>query len=144
MTETSLLFHHEKKYCLIAWVVMPNHLHFLATPLANVELREIAHSIKSYTAHEANKMLNRDGQFWQHEPFDRYIRNQKHFANVIEYIENNPVKAGLCDKPENWRFSSAFHKKVTDWNAATRAQASRLPAAREAIPQRRVEEEAFR
>ncbi len=111
MTQKSLLFHHEKKYHLIAWVIMPNHIHFLATPLENVELREIAHSIKSYTAHEANKILNRKGQFWQHEPFDRYIRNRKHFVNVVEYIENNPVKAGFCEKPENWKFSSTFYKK---------------------------------
>ena len=110
MTENSLRFHHDKKYRLIAWVIMPNHLHFLATPLAKVELSDIAHSIKSYTAHEANKILNRKGQFWQHEPFDRYIRNQKHFANVIKYIENNPVNAGLCETAEAWRFSSAFHK----------------------------------
>ena len=89
---------------------MPNHIHFLATPLENIELSEIAHSIKSYTAHEANKLLNRNGQFWQHEPFDRYIRNRKHFVNVIEYIENNPVKARLCEKPKDWRFSSAFYK----------------------------------
>ena len=110
MTESSLLFHHNKKYRLTAWVIMPNHIHFLATPLENIELREIAHSIKSYTAHEANKLLNRRGQFWQHEPFDRYIRNRKHFVNVIAYIEKNPVKAGLCERPEDWRFSSAFHK----------------------------------
>lgn len=89
---------------------MPNHIRFLATPFENVELREIAHSIKSYTAHEANKLLNCQGQFWQHEPFDRYIRNRKHFANVIRYIENNPVKAGLWEKPEDWKFSSAFYK----------------------------------
>lgn len=111
MTENSLLFHHEKKYTLTAWVVMPNHLHFLATPLAEVALCEIAHSIKSYTAHKANKLLNRNGQFWQHEPFDRYIRNQKHYASVVAYIENNPVKAGLCEKSEEWRFSSAYHRK---------------------------------
>jgi len=110
LTEDSLLFHHTKKYNLTAWVIMPNHIHFLATPLSNTELREIAHSIKSYTAHEANKLLNRSGQFWQHEPFDRYIRNRKHFVSVIRYIENNPVKAGLCAKPQDWRFSSAFHK----------------------------------
>ena len=110
MTENSLLFHHDKKYRLTAWVIMPNHIHFLATPLENIELREIAHSIKSYTAHEANKLLGRHGQFWQHEPFDRYVRNRKHFVNVIQYIENNPVKAGLCEKPEDWRFSSAFYK----------------------------------
>ena len=111
MTQDSLLFHHEKKYLLTAWVIMPNHIHFLATPFENAEIREIAHSIKSYTAHEANKLLNRKGQFWQHEPFDRYIRNRKHFVNVIKYIENNLVKAGLCKKPEDWRFSSGFHKK---------------------------------
>jgi hypothetical protein len=70
LVENSLLFHHGKKYCLSAWVIMPNHLHFLATPFADIELRQIAHSIKSYTAHEANKLLNRTGQFWQHEPFD--------------------------------------------------------------------------
>jgi REP element-mobilizing transposase RayT len=85
--------------------------HFLATPVENVELWEIAHSIKSYTAHEANKLLNRRGQFWQHEPFDRYIRNRKHFVNVIRYIENNPVRAGLCANKQEWRFSSAFQKE---------------------------------
>jgi len=111
LIEDSLLFHHQKKYELIAWVVMPNHIHFLARPLEGVELRGIAHSLKSYTAHEANKLLNRSGQFWQHEPFDRYIRNQKHFLSVVKYIENNPVKAGLCDLPEDWRFSSAFHRR---------------------------------
>ena len=110
LTENSLLFHHTKKYSLTAWVIMPNHIHFLATPLENIELSAIAHAIKSYTAHEANKLLGRSGQFWQHEPFDRYIRNRKHFVNVIQYIENNPVKAGLCAKPQDWRFSSAFYR----------------------------------
>ena len=111
LVENALLYYHEKKYELTAWVIMPNHLHFLCTPLENVEIRTIAHSIKSFTAHEANKLLNREGQFWQHEPFDRYIRKKKHFVNVIEYIEKNPVKANLCQSPEDWRFSSAFHKK---------------------------------
>lgn len=108
--ENALLFYHEKKYRLTAWVVMPNHIHFLCTPFENVEIKTIAHSIKSYTAHEANKILSRQGQFWQHEPFDRYIRNKSHFVNVIKYIENNPVKAGFCEKPEDWRFSSAFYR----------------------------------
>ena len=119
LTQNALLFHHERKYDLKSWVIMPNHIHFLATPLEGVELSEIAHSIKSYAAHEANKILNRKGQFWQQEPFDRYIRNRKHFESVIIYIENNPVKAGLCERPEDWRFSSAFHNQ-------TGAQASRL------------------
>lgn len=48
--------------------------------------------------------------FWQHESFDRYIRNRKHFIGVIDYIENNPVKAGLCEQKQDWRFSSAHFK----------------------------------
>ncbi len=96
------------KYKLHAWVVMPNHVHYLATPLAGFTLSEVVHSCKSFTAHEANKILNRTGRFWFPEPFDRYIRNSEHFNNTIRYIENNPVKARLCDKPGDWRFSSAF------------------------------------
>ncbi len=111
IAQQSLLYYHEKKFQLIAWVIMPNHLHFLATMFENVELRAVAHSIKSYMAHEINKTLNRSGQLWQHEPFDRYIRNRQHFANVVKYIENNPVKAGLCREARDWKFSSAYYRK---------------------------------
>lgn len=104
----ALLFHAEKKYKLIAWVVMPIHIHFLAVPFKDIELAEITHSIKSYTAKEANKVLNRTGKFWQRESFDRYIRNYKHFIKTIDYIENNPVKAELYENYTDWKFSSAF------------------------------------
>ena len=60
------------------------------------------HSIKSFTSSEANQMLNRSGRFWQKEYFDRYIRNARQFAKTISYIENNPVKANLCAKAEDW------------------------------------------
>ncbi len=104
----ALLFHAEKKYKLIAWIVMPNHIHFLAVPFKDIELAEITHSIKSYTAKEANKVLNRTGKFWQRESFDRYIRNYEHFIKTIDYIENNPVKAALCENYTDWKFSNAF------------------------------------
>lgn len=110
LVQNSLLFHNDSKYKIISWVVMPNHIHFLVKPFANVGLEEITHSIKSYTAHEANKMLNRSGTFWQQESFDRYIRNQKYYVNVIKYIENNPVKAGLCAKKDDWKYSSAYFR----------------------------------
>ncbi len=108
MVAESLRKFHGKKYRLHAWVIMPNHVHVLLTPLNGIELNQILHSIKSFTAHEANRMLKRTGQFWQHESFDRYIRNQEHFFNVIEYIEQNPVEAGLCEVACQWRYSSAF------------------------------------
>jgi putative DNA methylase len=99
-----------KKYRLIAWVIMPNHVHFLAKPLKKEHLPNILHTIKSYTAHEINKILNRKAQFRQHESFDRYIRNEEHFVNVVGYIENNPVKAGLCQAARDWRFGSAHFR----------------------------------
>ena len=108
--QKALLFHDGVKYKLQSWTVMPNHIHFLLTPNKGFALEEIVHSIKSFTANEANKILERRGIFWQHEPFDRYIRNREHFVNVIKYIENNPVKAKLCEKPEDWKFSSAFYR----------------------------------
>jgi len=111
MVQDALLFHDQKKYRLIAWVVMPNHVHLLCTPSAGHSLAEIMHSIKSFTSSEANKMLNQTGRFWQKEYFDRYIRNAKEYAKTIAYIENNPVKASLCDKPEDWPFSSARLRK---------------------------------
>jgi putative DNA methylase len=109
IVQNSLKYYDQTKYKLIAWVVMPNHVHFLITVLPDVHLDDLFHSIKSFTAHEANKILNRIGQFWQREAFDRYIRDCNHFTNVIDYIENNPVKAGLCNSPDDWEFSSAFN-----------------------------------
>lgn len=67
----------------------------------------IVHSWKSFTAHECNKLLGQTGRFCDREPFDRYIRNERHFRSTLAYIEGNPVKAGLCDNPEDWLWSSA-------------------------------------
>ena len=110
MVQSALLFHDRLKYRLSAWVVMPNHVHLLCTPLGH-SLAQIMHSIKSFTSSEANKMLNRKGRFWQKEYFDRYIRNARHYAKVVAYIENNPVKANLCKRASDWPFSSAYFRK---------------------------------
>lgn len=67
----TLLHHDGVKYDLIAWVVMPNHVHILIRPRAGHDLYGIIHSIKSYTAKEANKRLDRSGAFWMREYFDR-------------------------------------------------------------------------
>jgi putative DNA methylase len=109
--QNSLLFFDGERYRLTAWVVMPNHAHMLLTPCTGHELSDILHSLKSYTANEANKLLRRKSQFWQPEPFDRWVRDADHFAKVIAYIENNPVKGHLCKKPEDWPHSSAWFRK---------------------------------
>jgi len=108
IVQEALLHFDGERYLMHGWSVMPNHGHTLFTPLEGYALDRIVHSWKSYTAHEANKLLGRTGRFWFVESHDRYIRNEAHFANALAYIENNPVKAGLCTRPEDWPWSSAF------------------------------------
>lgn len=112
MVQTALLHFDTVRYWLSAWVVMPNHVHVLLTPNSQWSLSKIMKNMKSYTAHEANKLLGRVGPFWMEDYFDRYIRNAKHFSNAIRYIENNPVKAGLVKKPSDWPFSSARFRQL--------------------------------
>jgi REP element-mobilizing transposase RayT len=107
LTEENLLYFDQKRYALHAWVIMPNHVHILLTPLPGALLSSIVHSWKSFTAKQANEILGREGPFWQKEYFDRWIRHEQHFRDAICYIHNNPVKAGLCLQPTDWRFSSA-------------------------------------
>ena len=64
--------------------------------------------IKGFSARSINKLLGETGKVWQPDYFDRYIRDAKHFATAVRYIENNPVKAGFVAKPEDWRFGSAW------------------------------------
>ncbi len=76
-----------------------------------VSVARIYHSLKSYTSKKANAILGRHGQFWQIESYDHWIRDEQEFWRIIEYIENNPVKVGLCQKPEDWQWSSAHKRK---------------------------------
>jgi REP element-mobilizing transposase RayT len=107
LVEEALLKWDGERYRLIAWVIMPNHVHLLLSPMEHHRVAGIMHSIKSYTSHEAIKILKRTGHFWAKEYYDCYIRDQRHFASTIAYIENNPVKARLCSSPKEWPFGSA-------------------------------------
>jgi REP element-mobilizing transposase RayT len=107
MVQKDLLYYDDRSYRLSSWVVMPNHIHFLMTRCKVIELADIMQSFKSLTSHKGNKILRRKGRFWMEDYFDRYIRNAEHFSKTVQYIENSPVKARLCRKPEDWPFSSA-------------------------------------
>jgi REP element-mobilizing transposase RayT len=108
LIQNALLYFDGDRYRLCAWVVMPNHVHLLAAPCVPHSLSGVMHSIKSYTAQQANKILGRTGRFWFEDYFDRYIRNEQHYENAVSYIINNPVRAGLCKSFRDWQFSSAW------------------------------------
>jgi REP element-mobilizing transposase RayT len=108
----ALKFFLGQRYDLPAWVVMPNHVHAVVHPLPGHTLSDIEHSWKSYTASEANKLLSRTGQtFWQSESFDHLIRDDDDHARCCQYVVNNPVSAGLCERSEDWRWSSAWRPR---------------------------------
>ena len=108
LVQSALLFFDSKRYSLHAWVIMPTHVHLLFTPYPEWTLSKLLHSGKSFTATIANRLLHRTGEFWSEEYFDRAIRDERHYAAVVEYIEGNPVKAGLCGTASEWKFSSAY------------------------------------
>ena len=90
---------------------MPNHVHAVIEIVDAHSLTKIVRSWKSFTARRANEQLGRSGSFWHADYFDRYMRNETHLAQTIEYVEQNPVKAGLVDAPEGWIWSSAYFRK---------------------------------
>jgi len=111
MVEESLLARDGIDYKLSVWVVMPNHTHSLLRRFEDKKIEDIIEAHKGYSAHKANEYLDRSGQFWMKDYFDRFIRNEEHYWNTVRYIENNPVTARLCKEPSDWRFSSAWFRK---------------------------------
>jgi len=86
-----------ERYRIFSWCVMPNHVHAVVKPLAGHSLAEILHSWKFYTAHAANKILKRKGQFWEEEYYDHLIRDEREYMRCVEYTLANPEQAGLKD-----------------------------------------------
>ena len=86
---------------------MPNHVHALIETREGFPLADVLHSWKSFTSHKANGLLQRNGEFWQREYLDRYVRNAEHYKKVVVYIEENPVKSGLVRLKTDWLWSSA-------------------------------------
>ncbi len=107
IVQDCLLFGDGERYRLAAWCVMPTHVHALVEQTDRSSLAEVVQTWKSFTAHAINRVESRKGRLWRREYFDRYMRSAKQFEWTLGYVENNPVAAGLCARPEDWPFSSA-------------------------------------
>src|SRR5262249_6850213 len=107
----ALKFFEGQRYDLHAWVIMPNHVHVVVWPYPGRTLSSILHSWKSFSSKQANKLLSREGRsFWQRESFNHWIRDEAERVRLVRYAENNPVKAHLCPRPEDWEWSSAHER----------------------------------
>ena len=90
----------KKIYELMALSIMPNHIHILFKQ--NDELKNIMRKLKGGSAHIVNKLLDRKGQVWASDYFDKLIRNEEHFSLVYKYIKYNAVKAGIDNAEERF------------------------------------------
>lgn len=104
IVKESLHFWDKKRYDLIGFTIMSNHIHLLIDTwdIENYDtsITTIMQSIKRQTARQSNIILKREGRFWQNESYDHLVRNDKEFRNIINYIIQNSVKAGLV---ADWR-----------------------------------------
>lgn len=107
IVESALLHWDGQRYRLLAWCIMPNHVHILIETHDGWPLHSLLHGWKSFTAKAINRYLGRTGAVWMADYFDRYIRDDLHLAAVVAYIHGNPVKAGLADNAHDWLHSSA-------------------------------------
>ena len=111
-------------YHLIAYTIMPNHVHLViqlnekavekifeknragvGRKQKNYPLAKVMQLLKGATAKKCNEALGRTGSFWHHESYDHFVRDEKELYRIIEYVLNNPVKAGLVKVWKEWEFS---------------------------------------
>lgn len=88
-----------ERYSLLAWSVMPNHVHVVLTLAGGEHLQRVLHSWKSFTAKQVNRILGREGKVWQDDYFDRTVRDGRDLQATVEYVLANPAKAGLSEWP---------------------------------------------
>jgi REP element-mobilizing transposase RayT len=117
MVQGSLLNFDSERYMLLAWVVMPNHVHVLFHPMNGWTVAKIVAAWKKFTARKICDYRRESGEgpggpVWHREYWDRYIRDRRHFEQAVEYIHMNPVNAGLAVTSEGWRWSSAHSGNV--------------------------------
>src|SRR5579863_2672821 len=85
------------------YVIMPEHVHLL---LSEPEKDTLADALKSLKQGVSRRLIGDAEHFWQKRYYDFNIRNYTQFVEKLRYIHRNPVKAGLCERPEDWEWSS--------------------------------------
>lgn len=102
----------QKYYLLVAAVIMPDHVHLILKPISGNSLSRIMQGIKGATAKKINVIRNTHGPLWQSESFDRILRNDRELQEKLQYMADNPLKAGLISPREiydGWLIGSEFH-----------------------------------
>ena len=105
----------QQRIGLLGFVLMPDHCHIVLAPRTPFSLKQVLHSLFSFSAQAINKRLHRQGALWMEEYFERHLRDQEETRQCLAYLHLNPVRKGLVQKAEDWPYSSAhppLHKKM--------------------------------
>lgn len=123
LVKESLFKHDEEWYDLLAYCIMPNHVHVfldMSRQLVDkngelltdeelaeqyIQLDKIMGRIKGSSSRYINLALGQEGTLWQKDSYDHYVRNEREWVNILNYILNNPVKAGLVNCWEDWPYT---------------------------------------
>jgi len=112
----SLHYFDGKYFKLLAYCIMSNHVHVVVDQNGynDIQLSDVFGRIKSYSANECNKVLNKKGSFWTPEIYDHLLLNRNDIDYYIKYTLNNPVAANITDKWNNWAYSFVYNDWVDD------------------------------
>ena len=112
MVEDTMFHFDGERYGLLAWCVMPNHVHAVVQQRDGWNLGSVVKSWKVASTRHFNLRHGTSGSLWALDFYDRFMRNENHLAQTLGYVEANPVRAGLVRFASNWRFSSARHRAL--------------------------------
>ena len=93
-------------FYLTAWVFLRNHWHCIAAPRYPATISQVIKCVKQSSMTGINQRRRTEGELWQPRFFDRALRTVQEYNEIVEYIHLNPVRAGLANRPEDWRWSS--------------------------------------
>jgi len=94
------------KLSILAYCLMPNHVHFIVIPEEKDSLAKVFNTCHMRYSQYFNKKNHLTGHLWQGR-FYSCVLDEIHLYATCRYVENNPVRAKLVRKPENWQWSSA-------------------------------------
>jgi len=81
----------------LAWVVMPDHVHWLFQLGEHMDLSAVVKRFKAHSAKRVNRYLNRQGALWQKSFYDHAVRKEEDIQGIARYIVANPLRAGLVE-----------------------------------------------
>ena len=93
---------------MLAWVLMPDHAHWLIQLGARDALPQVISRLKAASARSANQMLGMQGQLWQRSYHDHALRHDEDLKTAARYIIANPVRAGLVEHVGQYPFWNAI------------------------------------